>query len=688
MAAATFQIDIRLVTAAAQRAAQGMAAGFTRITNAARSLGSRLVTLGRAVARLATSFRALIVTLAAFLALRAVATSFTRLADEMDNTAKSAARLGASTEFLSTLSAAAGFAGVDIAQLDAGFIELNKRMSMARDGNKEMSSQFRRLGVDFRQGLEPSVYAAADAVAGLTDAQDRAAAAAKFFGEGAGPQLVGLLSLGSAGIKALQADAERFGMKILSGPAAAAERFNDALARLTGTIRNIQRIIAGEQFDRFADIFNVAAAGLAEFTPMITQMIDGALDYILDKLGVITRFVVNTFLGTAEQSGEEVRKRLLESFLGIFTKLLSAAGGFFGALGVLMLSFAQAVGTAIEAAVLSALRSIEFTLRDTMSKSQESVAENLGNPLSGMNRVLSSLGIPGMEHQMQAASMRLHESAQVSRDAAMLIGEGGATFDQAAAQFAGASGSFSNSLGGMQNPFAEFGALLQEIAGADGHIDRLRFQMEETVAVVQPLPAQISELDKMLRALRNTMEQVGQGFVGAWTEIKKQINDVAGSTQSAVASVFGSMTSASDAFFESIITGTSAKDAFKQFISAMTKSLTGLAAQLMTIVLLALLLNVLLPGIGIATGGAATAVGGATGAGAGFGSMFAGGGAAGAAPAKMTSFGSNQIAQSASKGGDTYYYIEATDADSFARKFNSPQVKDAVRAIQSTPRMR
>lgn len=181
---------------------------------------------------------------AAGLALRAASSLATalpnalgRFAEVGDEIAKTATKLGVTTDSLQRLRFAAERSGVDAAKLGEAIKKLNTGMDEARTkGTGPFADGLKLVGVALEEleGLDPEdqVGVLADALNEIPDPAQRAAAAAKLFGEGAGSELAPLLAEGAEGIIALGDEAERLGLVLSRDSLAGAEALDDALGDL------------------------------------------------------------------------------------------------------------------------------------------------------------------------------------------------------------------------------------------------------------------------------------------------------------------------------------------------------------------------------------------------------------------------------------------------------------------------
>lgn len=160
------------------------------------------------------------------------------IADNLDNLSKSAQSVGLTTESLSALRYAAGYAGLESAQLDKALGKLTSRAADVFKGNEEAAQAFKLLGVAVKdssgamRATDELLGDVAESFAKAKDGPEKTALAIELFGEKIGPKLIPLLNGGRAGLEAMKKEAERLGLVIGGDAAKAAEQFKDELTRL------------------------------------------------------------------------------------------------------------------------------------------------------------------------------------------------------------------------------------------------------------------------------------------------------------------------------------------------------------------------------------------------------------------------------------------------------------------------
>lgn len=177
-------------------------------------------------------------------------------ADEMG---KMAARVGVSTESLSTLAFVADQSGTSIEALETGLVRLARNMSDAERGLSTATDAFDALNVVWRDSQgnlrdqETVLKEVADKFSKLADGAEKTAAATMLFGR-SGAQLIPMLNQGADGIEKLQARARELGLEISHKTAMEAALFNDTVNTLTSSVTGLARDMARDLLPGLNDI--------------------------------------------------------------------------------------------------------------------------------------------------------------------------------------------------------------------------------------------------------------------------------------------------------------------------------------------------------------------------------------------------------------------------------------------------
>ncbi|CAG4926199.1 hypothetical protein [Paraburkholderia saeva] len=155
--------------------------------------------------------------------------------DQGDAIGKLAQRIGTTTEALSALTYAGGFAGATVDDLTAGFKGMNKSLLDARDPLSEAASAYKSFGLNVAelQRMDPAeaFNEIAEAVSKYADGAQKGAAVNAIFGKSA-QVLIPLLDGGKEGLAAAREEAEKLGLIISGSTARAMSEFNDDLDRM------------------------------------------------------------------------------------------------------------------------------------------------------------------------------------------------------------------------------------------------------------------------------------------------------------------------------------------------------------------------------------------------------------------------------------------------------------------------
>lgn len=165
-----------------------------------------------------------------------------------DSLAKTASRIGTTTEQLSRLQYAASLSGFSIEQTNMALQRLVRRTAEAAEGTGEAQGALRELGIDARavSNIDLDVY-----MLELADAFNKVESEAQmlrlgfklFDSEGAG--FVNVLKQGSNALSAIYEDARLLGVVMSGSVAKSVENANDAFTRLGYLFRGVRDQIVG-----------------------------------------------------------------------------------------------------------------------------------------------------------------------------------------------------------------------------------------------------------------------------------------------------------------------------------------------------------------------------------------------------------------------------------------------------------
>jgi len=152
-----------------------------------------------------------------------------------DSLAKTASKIGTTTEALSALRYAADITGVATTTMDMALQRFTRRTAEAAKGTGEAKGAIRELGINAkelnRMPLDQRMLALADAFSGVKSESDRLRLAFKLF-DSEGAALVNTLSLGREGLAELLGEAKALGAVMSSDAARGVEKTADEITKL------------------------------------------------------------------------------------------------------------------------------------------------------------------------------------------------------------------------------------------------------------------------------------------------------------------------------------------------------------------------------------------------------------------------------------------------------------------------
>jgi hypothetical protein len=188
-----------------------------------------------------------------------------RSLDATDALAKTATRIGTTTEALSRLHFAADISGVSTETLNMAMQRFTRRTAEAARGTGEAKDAIRELGLNandlLRLDLDEQMIKLADAFADVQTDADKVRIAMKLF-DSEGVALVQTLNAGSAGLREMFSEAELLGAVMSTDAAKGVEDTKDELTRLGTVFSGIT-----------AQVTAALAPAIGGFTAKLTEMI-------------------------------------------------------------------------------------------------------------------------------------------------------------------------------------------------------------------------------------------------------------------------------------------------------------------------------------------------------------------------------------------------------------------------------
>jgi len=203
-----------------------------------------------------------------------------------DSLAKTASKIGITTEALSGLRYAAELTGVSTETMDMALQRFTRRASEAALGTGEAVNALKELGLDaeslIKQPLDVQMGMVADSMQGVATQSDRVRLAMKLF-DSEGVALVNTLEQGSFGLRDMASEAKDLGITLNSVDAKAIEDANDAFTKAKTAI------------------MGVVQAMTVEFAPIIEDLSNRFVKFIKKQneagnVGVkVARFLIDSF---------------------------------------------------------------------------------------------------------------------------------------------------------------------------------------------------------------------------------------------------------------------------------------------------------------------------------------------------------------------------------------------------------
>ena len=245
----------------------------------------------------------------------------TQAADLGDQIGKLSQRFGIATETLSTLRYQAGLSGTDFETLIDTFKDLGKNIFEASNNTGTAIDTFNELGIAVKDASGKArdtnevFLDVADVFSKMEDGNKKATLAMRIFGE-AGQRIIPLLNSGKEGLKGMADEAARLGLVIDQEAAEKAEKFNNALGLLKGSLTGLKFAIGLEFFDDLAETFRKLGFWIADNREAIVGFIRDVANVAKNIAGSIAK--------AFSDDGE--RDKLIMFFSDTMTAVFSTAG--------------------------------------------------------------------------------------------------------------------------------------------------------------------------------------------------------------------------------------------------------------------------------------------------------------------------------------------------------------------------
>ena len=251
----------------------GARKGLAKIGMAAEKVKKRFPALTKAIGGMATlakkAFKAVaIVVTAVATAMTALTISSLRSGDQL---AKTADKIGMTTEALAGLRHAAELTGVSAGTMDMAMQRLTRRVSEAANGTGEAVGALHELGINASEleqlPLDEQMNVIADSMAKVKSQSDKVRLAMKLF-DSEGVALVNTLAGGSEGLAKMAAEANVLGLALSRADTAQIEAANDSITRAKAVFTGLGNQLAvafAPIIETVANLFRQSAVDSAEF---------------------------------------------------------------------------------------------------------------------------------------------------------------------------------------------------------------------------------------------------------------------------------------------------------------------------------------------------------------------------------------------------------------------------------------
>lgn len=275
--------------------------------------------------------------------LLAMAKGFSDVGDAVQ---KMSIRTGLSTEAVSELGFAAEQSGSDLPILEKGIIGMQKAIDDARAGSGPAADALERLGLTAEQMLgmstEEQLKTLSQAISEVANPTLKATTAMDLFGK-SGQKLIPLLEEGRGGIQALQDEAKGLGLSISQEEADSAAELNDALNRLTRSLKAIPIVIGG-----------AVAPTLTSLLAPMTKIVVTASNWIKTNRAMFVnalKVAAAVVAAGAAVAGLGLAITIAGSLLGGLASVATFAAGAIGVIGTIAAAVLSPLGLLLTGAV-------------------------------------------------------------------------------------------------------------------------------------------------------------------------------------------------------------------------------------------------------------------------------------------------------------------------------------------------
>lgn len=254
-----------------------------------------------------------------------------------DSLAKTADKIGVTTEALAGMRHAAELTGVSTETMDMALQRFTRRASEAAIGTGEAKGALKELGINAEElvklPLDVQMEQVADAMGGLSTQSDRVRIAMKLF-DSEGVALVNTLGGGSEALREMINEAEHLGLALSRTDTAQIEAANDAFTRAKGVITGLTNqftVAFAPVLETIANSFRQSALDSADFGNIGQRVADAIVKAFARAQGAIHSlriFAKRVHLAFAELGAYIQGKFIdaLNAMINVYNKVASLLG--------------------------------------------------------------------------------------------------------------------------------------------------------------------------------------------------------------------------------------------------------------------------------------------------------------------------------------------------------------------------
>jgi hypothetical protein len=230
-----------------------------------------------------------------------------------DALAKTAGKIGTTTEALSALQYAGQLTGVEVNTMNMALQRFTRRASEAAVGTGEAKGAIRELGIDARElvrlPLDQKMLVLADAFSEVQNESDRLRLAFKLF-DSEGAALVNTLAMGRDGLDQMLGEAKSLGVVMTADAAKGVENANDAMTRMFA----VSKGLVAQFTAALAPAIKFAADELTNFSSSLFDSEGGVREFAINAAANFIEFIAATI-----HNFERFAKAARLAFNGVIT---------------------------------------------------------------------------------------------------------------------------------------------------------------------------------------------------------------------------------------------------------------------------------------------------------------------------------------------------------------------------------